>query len=81
MLRHLTQPRPAVALEANEPLSERELEVVRLVAGGCANQEVAAELFVSLPTVKTHVASIFAELGARNRVGVAAWAWESGVMG
>ncbi|MDF2709942.1 MAG: DNA-binding response regulator [Nonomuraea muscovyensis] len=36
--------------------------------------------FVSLPTVKTHLGSIFATLGVRNRVGIAAWAWESGVV-
>ncbi|SDG73815.1 regulatory protein, luxR family [Sinosporangium album] len=37
-------------------------------------------LLVSLSTVKTHLGSIFAKLGVKNRVGIAAWAWESGVM-
>ncbi|MFI6291250.1 response regulator [Nonomuraea sp. NPDC050790] len=80
LLRHLARPRPSAALTPDEPLSDRELEVARLVARGYSNQEVAAELFVSLSTVKTHVGSIFAKLGVKNRVGVAAWAWESGVM-
>ncbi|MFD8526357.1 response regulator [Streptosporangium canum] len=79
LLQHLAQPQWA-AQPANDPLTDRELDVVRLVARGRSNQEVAAELFVSLSTVKTHLGSIFAKLGVRNRVGIAAWAWESGVM-
>ncbi|MFF0868143.1 response regulator [Nonomuraea sp. NPDC050227] len=79
LLQHLTQPRRA-AEPPNGPLTERELDVVRLVARGRTNQEVAAELFVSLSTVKTHLGSIQAKLGVRNRVGIAAWAWESGVV-
>ncbi|SEG87624.1 DNA-binding response regulator, NarL/FixJ family, contains REC and HTH domains [Nonomuraea solani] len=80
LLQHLSQPRQPVALPVNDPLTDRELDVVRLVARGRTNQEVAAELFVSLSTVKTHLGSIFAKLGVRNRVGIAAWAWESGVV-
>jgi DNA-binding NarL/FixJ family response regulator len=80
LLQHLAQPRRAAALPANDPLTERELDVVRLIARGRTNQEVAAELFVSLSTVKTHLGSIFAKLGVRNRVEIAAWAWESGVV-
>ncbi|MEV4178919.1 MULTISPECIES: response regulator transcription factor [unclassified Nonomuraea] len=79
LLQHLAQPRRTM-LPVNEPLTDRELDVVRLVARGRTNQEVAAELFVSLSTVKTHLGSIFAKLGVRNRVGIAAWAWESGVV-
>ena len=62
------------------PLSERETEVARSIARGRTNQEIAAELFISLSTVKTHVASVQAKLGLRNRVEVAAWAWENGVV-
>ncbi|KAB8190875.1 response regulator [Nonomuraea phyllanthi] len=79
LLQHLARPKQA-ALPVNDPLTDRELDVVRLVAKGCTNQEVAAELFVSLSTVKTHLGSIFTKLGARNRVEIAAWAWESGVV-
>jgi DNA-binding NarL/FixJ family response regulator len=61
-------------------LSERELEVVAAVARGRTNQEIAAELFISLSTVKTHVTSVQAKLGVRNRVEVAAWAFESGLL-
>ncbi|NUW31893.1 response regulator transcription factor [Nonomuraea sp. SMC257] len=58
-------------------LSEREAEVVRAVARGRTNQEIAAELSISLSTVKGHVAGVLAKLGARNRVEIAAWAWEN----
>ncbi|WP_090942351.1 response regulator [Nonomuraea jiangxiensis] len=79
LLQHLAKPRRA-AVPAGDPLTDRELDVVRLVARGKTNQEVAAELFVSLSTVKTHLGSIQAKLGVRNRVETAAWAWESGVV-
>ncbi|MFC4123146.1 response regulator [Nonomuraea zeae] len=79
LLQHLAQPRRA-APPATDPLTDRELDVVRLVARGRTNQEVAGELFVSLSTVKTHLGSIQAKLGVRNRVEIAAWAWESGVV-
>ncbi|MDP9850083.1 response regulator [Streptosporangium lutulentum] len=80
LLEHLAPPRVGATRSPSEPLTERELDVVRRVARGRTNQEVAAELFVSLSTVKTHLGSIQVKLGARNRVEIAAWAWESGVV-
>ncbi|MBD3147589.1 response regulator [Microbispora bryophytorum] len=80
LLRHLTAQLPAqlpAAGRADHPLSNREVEVVRAVARGRTNQEIAAELFISLSTVKSHVAGIQAKLGLRNRVEIAAWAWEN----
>jgi DNA-binding NarL/FixJ family response regulator len=59
------------------PLSDRELEVTREIARGRTNQEIAAELFISLSTVKGHASTIQTKLGVRNRVGIAAWAWEN----
>jgi ATP/maltotriose-dependent transcriptional regulator MalT len=50
-----------------EPLSERELEVLRLVAVGMSNQEIAEKLFVTDGTIKRHTHQIFAKLGVRNR--------------
>ncbi|MFC9255728.1 response regulator [Amycolatopsis thailandensis] len=61
-------------------LSGREMEVVRTIARGLSNREIAAELFISLSTVKSHVAGIQTKLGVRNRVGIAAWAWENRIV-
>lgn len=61
-----------------QPLTPREEEVLTLVAVGRTNAEIAAELFVSLTTVKTHVASLLTKLGARNRVEIAMWAHDTG---
>jgi DNA-binding NarL/FixJ family response regulator len=63
------------------PLSARETDVVRLVAQGLTNEEIAARLFVSLSTVKTHLGSAQAKLDARNRVDLARWAWTQGLAG
>jgi DNA-binding NarL/FixJ family response regulator len=76
LLRQLTAAGPAVTGGPNRPLSDRELEVVRAIARGRTNQEIAAELFISLSTVKSHVSGIQTKLGVRNRVEIAAWAWE-----
>ncbi|WP_089099596.1 response regulator [Streptomyces hyaluromycini] len=61
-------------------LSVRETEIVRLVAVGRTNQEIGEELFLSLSSVKTYLARIQAKTEARNRVEIAAWAWEHGVV-
>ena len=61
-----------------EPLTDREEEVLVTVARGRTNAEVADELYISLSTVKTHLASLMNKLGARNRVEIAMWAHETG---
>lgn len=71
---------PAPAPQA-EALTERELEIVRRLARGLSNAELARELYISLGTVKSHLANIQSKLSARNRVEIASWAWESGLMG
>lgn len=60
--------------EPVDPLTEREEQVLVLVARGRTNAEIAAELFIGLSTVKTHVASLMVKLGVRNRVELAIWA-------
>ena len=50
-----------------ESLSQRELEVLRLIAGGASNQAIGAALVISLGTVKSHINHILGKLGARNR--------------
>jgi DNA-binding NarL/FixJ family response regulator len=60
-----------------EPLTTREEEVLLTVARGLTNGEIALELHISLSTVKTHLASLMNKLGARNRVEIAMWAYET----
>jgi DNA-binding NarL/FixJ family response regulator len=73
LLQHLSPPAPT---GDDGGLSPRELDVVKLAAKGLTNAEIAAELFISIGTVKTHLGSVQTKLGARNRVEIAAWAWE-----
>ena len=68
---------PAAPVQPIDPLTEREEEVLVLVARGWTNAEIARELYVSLSTVKSHVASLMAKLGARNRVEIAMWAYDT----
>jgi DNA-binding NarL/FixJ family response regulator len=64
-----------------DPLTDREEEVLSAVAEGKTNAEVAEQLFISLSTVKTHIASLMTKLGVRNRVEIAIWAYETGRSG
>ena len=63
-----------------EPLTDRELDVLRLIAAGKSNQRIAHDLFVALDTVKTHVTHILGKLGAANRTEAAARARQLGLI-
>jgi DNA-binding NarL/FixJ family response regulator len=69
---------PARPPQPREMLSEREEEVLRTLARGLTNEEIAETLHISLSTVKSHVANLMGKLSLRNRVEVALWAWETG---
>ena len=77
LLATLVDQAPQSATQPIDPLTEREEEVLALLARGRTNAEIAAELFISLSTVKTHIASVMAKLGVRNRVEIAMWAYQS----
>lgn len=75
----VSPPLPA-ADELLEPLSERELEVLRLIAEGLTNQETANRLYLSLHTVKVHARNIYGKLGVRNRTQAVAKARALGIL-
>jgi len=65
---------------ASEPLSQRELEVLGLIARGSTNREAAAQLFISEATVKTHLLHVYAKLGVNDRAAAVATAYERGYL-
>ena len=62
-------------------LTEREAEVLRLVAAGCTNKDVAAQLYLSEKTVARHLSNIFAKISVSSRAGATAYAFEHGIVG
>jgi DNA-binding NarL/FixJ family response regulator len=79
LVERFAAPRPETP-EALGELTEREVEVLRLIARGLSNAEIAAVLVVSLPTVKTHVGRILMKLGLRDRVQAVVLAYEAGIV-
>ena len=72
---------PRVDLKAGlTSLTEREIEVMRLIAKGKTNSDIAADLFVGETTVKTHISNLFAKLDLRDRVQAVVYAYESGLI-
>lgn len=72
--------RPIPHAFTNARLSERELQVVRLVAAGCSNQVIADELCLSLPTVRTYLRRMFLKLDVNDRTQLAVLAYEAGLL-
>lgn len=82
LVERFARPEPAAEItpEALAALTPRETEVLRLVARGMSNAEIAAQLVVSEATVKTHVAGVLGKLGLRNRAQAVVFAYESGLI-
>ena len=68
---------PAAPVQPVEALTDREEQVLAAVARGRTNREISDDFHITLSTVKTHIASLMAKLGARNRVEIAMWAYET----
>jgi DNA-binding NarL/FixJ family response regulator len=80
LARLAASPRPEVTASVLEPLTEREREVLALVAEGLSNAEIGLRLFMSPLTAKTHVSRILTKLSARDRVHLVVIAYESGLV-
>ncbi|CAM5731085.1 MULTISPECIES: response regulator [Streptomyces] len=79
--RLMTRVRTPAPDPAETSLSAREREVLVLVARGTTNREIAAELFISEATVKTHLTHVFAKLGAKDRAAAVAVGYDRGILG
>ena len=82
LIEHFTRAAPPAARHPKEleRLTEREREVLELVARGRSNAEIAAELYVEPSTVKTHVGNVLMKLGLRGRVEAVIYAYEHGIL-
>ena len=78
VLQELSRPEEITKPPASEPLTERELEVLRLVARGLSNQQIADKLIISEATVRTHVSNILSKLHLASRIQAALYALDKG---
>ncbi|MEK4228881.1 response regulator transcription factor [Solibacillus sp. FSL H8-0538] len=76
----MSRMRSGTTISLHELLTEREMEVLQCMARGLANQEIAAELFIALKTVKTHVSNILGKLDVQDRTQAVVYAFQNGLV-
>lgn len=79
MMNRFREPKRSEAKPAHEALTEREMDVLKLLAQGKSNQEIADDLFIGIKTVKYHITNIFAKLGVEDRTQAAIYAHKQGI--
>jgi NarL family two-component system response regulator LiaR len=79
MMNRFRQPQRAQAPAPHESLTEREMEVLKLLAQGLSNQEIADKLYIGVKTVKYHITNIFSKLGVEDRTQAAIYAHKQGL--
>ena len=79
MMSRFRQPQRAQAPAPHESLTEREMEVLKLLAQGLSNQEIADKLYIGVKTVKYHITNIFSKLGVEDRTQAAIYAHKQGL--
>ena len=79
LLAAVSTPEARAATELPDSLTQREAEILRLIARGMTNAEIAASLFLSANTVKTHINRVFAKTGSRDRVAAIRYARDHGL--
>ncbi len=77
---HVLPPAAPRKLDALEALTEREIDVLKLVGAGLSNQEISAELYLADTTVRTHIRHILDKLGLRDRVQAVVFAYDTGLI-
>jgi DNA-binding NarL/FixJ family response regulator len=75
------RPAPSANIDAAQQLTARETEIVRLLARGLSNAEIARTLVIETTTVKSHLGRAMAKIGVRDRLQTVVWAYRSGLVG
>jgi DNA-binding NarL/FixJ family response regulator len=74
------RPAPSTTVDASHQLTARETDIVRLLAQGLSNAEIAKELVIETSTVKSHLGRVMTKIGVRDRLQTVVWAYQNGMV-